>query len=60
MIVKTIIDMASNFDFEVVAEGVETQAQLQFLTENGCRIFQGYFFGKPLPYEEIERIYFTL
>lgn len=59
MIVKTIIDMASNFDFEVVAEGVETQAQLQFLTENGCRIFQGYFFGKPLPYEEIERIYFA-
>lgn len=60
MIVKTIIDMASNFDLEVVAEGVETQEQLQFLTENGCRIFQGYFFGKPMPHEEIERIYFTL
>lgn len=60
MIVKTIIDMASNFDLEVVAEGVETQEQLQFLTENGCCIFQGYFFGKPMPHEEIERIYFTL
>ncbi len=60
MIVKTIIDMASNFDLEVVAEGVETQEQLQFLTENGCRIFQGYLFGKPMPHEEIERIYLTL
>lgn len=60
MIVKTIIDMAINFDLEVVAEGVETEEQLQFLTENGCCIFQGYFFGKPMPHEEIERIYFTL
>ena len=55
MLVRTIIDVAHNFDLHVIAEGVENEAQLNFLKECGCGMFQGYLFGKPMPYEEIER-----
>lgn len=48
-LVRTIIVMALNLRLGVIAEGVETQEQLQFLLENGCKHFQGYFFGKPMP-----------
>lgn len=57
MIVKTIIEMAQNFDLHVIAEGVEDEEQLMYLKENGCNLFQGYFFGKPMPPEEIERLF---
>lgn len=57
MIVKTIIEMAQNFDLHVIAEGVEDEEQLMYLKENGCHLFQGYFFGKPMPPEEIERLF---
>ena len=57
MIVKTIIEMAQNIDLDVIAEGVEDEDQLMYLKENGCPLFQGYFFGKPMPPEEIERLF---
>jgi EAL domain-containing protein (putative c-di-GMP-specific phosphodiesterase class I) len=38
----------------VVAEGVETQGQREFLVEAGCKWFQGYLFGKPVPIEEFK------
>lgn len=57
MIVKTIIEMAHNFDLDVIAEGVEDQEQFKFLEENGCTLFQGYLFGKPMPAKEIERLF---
>ena len=50
---KTIIQMAKSLNFEVVAEGVETAEQLQFLTENGCQLIQGYYFYKPLSFEAL-------
>jgi len=40
---------------EVLAEGVETEAQRDFLTASGCQVFQGYLFGKPMPGEELTR-----
>jgi EAL domain-containing protein (putative c-di-GMP-specific phosphodiesterase class I) len=49
VIVKTIILMAHNLGLEVIAEGVETEAELRFLRENGCLNYQGYYFSKPLP-----------
>jgi len=60
MIVKTIIEMAQNFDLDVIAEGVENEEQLMYLKENGCPLFQGYFFAKPMPPEEIERLFLTV
>ena len=50
-IVKTIIDMAHNFDLDVVAEGVETEEQFETLLAYRCDQFQGYLFSKPLPEE---------
>lgn len=47
-IVKTIIDLAQNLNYKVIAEGVETQEQLNFLTTLGCYNIQGYYFSPPL------------
>lgn len=55
VIAKTIITMGNNLGLQVIAEGVETQAQRAFLDEHGCHAFQGYLFSEPLPLEEFER-----
>ncbi|NOV28862.1 EAL domain-containing protein [Methylomonas sp. ZR1] len=55
-LVLTIIAMAHNFKLKVVAEGVETQAQMDFLARNGCDEIQGYFFSRPLPASEVEQL----
>ncbi|GIO07111.1 hypothetical protein J31TS6_31390 [Brevibacillus reuszeri] len=51
-IVKTIIDMAHNMNIAVIAEGVETQTHVDFLKGQMCKEVQGYFYSKPLPYNE--------
>ena len=56
MIVQTIIGMANNLSIEVIAEGVETTAQRDFLWEAGCRLYQGYLFGRPVPVEEFNAL----
>ncbi len=53
-IVQTIIAMSDALGLNVIAEGVETQAQHEFLDEHGCHAFQGYLFGKPLPLAQFE------
>ncbi len=55
-IVIAIIAMARSLGMRVVAEGVETQEQREFLYAQGCDAMQGYYFSKPLPPEEITRI----
>ncbi|MDP1592678.1 MAG: EAL domain-containing protein [Gallionella sp.] len=56
VMVKTIIGMAHNFRLDVIAEGVETEGQLAFLKQHGCRAFQGYLFSKPVPIDEFEKL----
>jgi EAL domain-containing protein (putative c-di-GMP-specific phosphodiesterase class I) len=55
-IVRTIIATAKSFNLEVIAEGVETIGQKNFLVDEGCYNFQGYFFSKPLPVEQFEQL----
>ncbi|MCF8197164.1 MAG: EAL domain-containing protein [Sulfuritalea sp.] len=56
LIAQTIIGMANNLSMEVIAEGVETEIQREFLEQHGCPLCQGYLFGHPMPIEEFERL----
>ncbi|MCQ4088051.1 bifunctional diguanylate cyclase/phosphodiesterase [Saccharibacillus sp. JS10] len=49
-----IIGIARLLDLEVVAEGVETEEQAEFLLSRGCTLMQGYYYGRPMPPEEVE------
>lgn len=51
-----IIDLAHSLSLQVIAEGVETAEQIQFLKEHDCDQIQGYFFSPPLPASEFEKI----
>src|SRR3569833_1985762 len=56
--VAAIIVMAHQLNIRVVAEGVETEAQLAFLQEQGCDEYQGYYFSRPLPAEDLSAQFF--
>lgn len=58
-IVSAIIAMAHSLKLEVVAEGVETESQLDFIKEKGCTAMQGYLFSEPLPPETLEQLLVT-
>jgi len=53
IIVKSILQLAKELPYEVVAEGIETEQQLSYLIEIGCRIGQGYIFSKPIAADQI-------
>lgn len=53
-IIRATLNLSEALGLAVVAEGVETEAQLDFLFDAGCRIFQGYFFDQPMPIEVLE------
>ncbi|SFO79215.1 PAS domain S-box-containing protein/diguanylate cyclase (GGDEF) domain-containing protein [Variovorax sp. PDC80] len=55
LVIQTIIGMALNLELQIVAEGVETQAQREFLARHGCHLYQGYLFGKPKALEAYEQ-----
>ena len=48
--------MAHSLRLRAIAEGVETAQQLEFLRRHGCDEIQGYFFSKPLPYDQLTKI----
>ncbi|MBQ7534368.1 MAG: bifunctional diguanylate cyclase/phosphodiesterase, partial [Stomatobaculum sp.] len=52
-IISNIIDLAKKLNMQTVSEGVETQEAVEFLREAGCGRLQGYYYGKPMPYEEL-------
>jgi diguanylate cyclase (GGDEF)-like protein/PAS domain S-box-containing protein len=56
VIVQTIIGMGNNLGIDIIAEGVETELQRQFIQLQGCPIYQGYLFSKPVPLEVFEVI----
>jgi EAL domain-containing protein (putative c-di-GMP-specific phosphodiesterase class I) len=51
-VVRSAFSMGLNLGLEVIAEGVETEEQFNFLIESGCEYFQGYLFSRPLPLAE--------
>lgn len=53
VIARTVVALGHSLGLKVVAEGVETQAQRDFLTDIGCDIFQGYYFGRPVPIHQL-------
>jgi EAL domain-containing protein (putative c-di-GMP-specific phosphodiesterase class I) len=53
-IARAIITLGHGLTMEVIAEGVETEAQREFLEMHGCHAYQGYLFSRPLPIEELE------
>ncbi|WP_199609487.1 EAL domain-containing protein [Flocculibacter collagenilyticus] len=53
-IVDIIINLAKSLRLEIVAEGVETQEQFNYLKNKGCEQIQGYYFARPLPVEEVK------
>jgi EAL domain-containing protein (putative c-di-GMP-specific phosphodiesterase class I) len=59
VLIRTIIGMAENLNLQVLAEGVETDAQFNALLEMGCHAYQGYYFSKPISIEAFERLLAT-
>ncbi len=55
-IVQTIITMGRTLGLHVIAEGVESEAQLAFLAGHGCHAYQGYLFSRPLALPEFEEL----
>jgi diguanylate cyclase (GGDEF)-like protein/PAS domain S-box-containing protein len=56
LLVQNIIDLVNNFHLSVIAEGVETEAQLASLKQRDCITYQGFLFGKAVPIEEFEKL----
>ncbi len=53
-ITRAVIALAKSLNLKIIAEGVETRKQKEFLVENGCDSIQGYFYSKPIPANEME------
>ncbi len=55
-IARTIIELGRGLGLKVLAEGVESEAQKEFIYASGCELMQGYLFSKPLPASEFETL----
>jgi EAL domain-containing protein (putative c-di-GMP-specific phosphodiesterase class I) len=58
-ITKALIQMAHNLNLDVIAEGVETEAELAFLRQHNCNSMQGFLFSRPLPAAKFEEFLLT-
>ena len=58
-IIKAIIALANSLNLKLIAEGVETYAQKEFLRKNGCHNIQGFYYSKPIPADKIKERYLT-
>ena len=56
IILNSIVNMANNLEMPQITEGVETREQFDMLKAMGCKLFQGYFFSKPVPLAEFEKL----
>ena len=56
-LVRTIIELGRNMNLHVIAEGVETDAQLAFLRQCGCTLIQGFVLSRPKPIDELIALY---
>jgi diguanylate cyclase (GGDEF)-like protein len=56
LLVTSMLQLAHTLGLQAVAEGIETEEQLRFLVDNGCRFGQGYLYSKPVPADEITRL----
>jgi EAL domain-containing protein (putative c-di-GMP-specific phosphodiesterase class I) len=56
LLVTSMLQLAHTLGLQAVAEGIETEDQLRFLVDNGCRFGQGYHYSKPVPADEITRL----
>ena len=56
-ILESIIELANKLGMKVITEGVEKKSQLDMLSMMGCKMFQGYYFSKPIPVDEFEEKY---
>jgi EAL domain-containing protein (putative c-di-GMP-specific phosphodiesterase class I) len=54
-IIRTILALGKNLTLNVIAEGVETEIQREYLASFGCQVFQGYLFGKPVSADEFKQ-----
>jgi len=57
MLVKVIVSMAHGFGMRVIAEGVETEAQCEIMRNSLCEEIQGYFFSRPISFQDIEALF---
>jgi len=54
LLVHTILNIANEFSLDTVAEGVEESGQLDFLKDKGCKYYQGYYYSRPLPFDDLK------
>ncbi|MBR0380018.1 MAG: EAL domain-containing protein, partial [Mogibacterium sp.] len=53
-ILRSLIDLVDTLGMDSLTEGVETKKQFEVLADYGCRLFQGYYFAKPMPVSEFD------
>ncbi|NJI81536.1 EAL domain-containing protein [Clostridioides difficile] len=60
IVIKSIVSLIKQLGISVVAEGIETKSQIKMLKEANCDIVQGYYFSKPLPVKEFEKLVYKI